>query len=220
MAEATLRGVDAAHTAYDTILRMILTGELEGGQRLGEQNLATRVGVSRTPVRQALSRLAAEGLVSVQPNRSATVVRFTDEDIAGILDLRAQLESKAAGLAVPNLDGDKVRRLDELAHGILCLIDGDFDTVELSALNNEFHSIFSQNCGNRHLASTLRTLVRPVMVIRTFDSYTPEALRRSAWHHIEMVDAVRAGDGEWVESVMRSHIRAARYAHRTLDGRG
>lgn len=210
---------EAAQTAYDVILRLILAGDLPAGQRLREQALAERVGVSRTPVRQALNRLAVEGLVTLNPNRSATVVEFTEEDVTGILDLRARFEAYAAGLAVPRLEAEHIDRLAELAAAMEELVRGDFRTTELSALNSEFHAIFIDHCGNRHLASTIRTLVRPVMMVRTFDTYTPEALRRSQQHHAELVEASRARDGVWAESVMRSHIRAARHAHRRLTGR-
>lgn len=208
---------EAAHTAYRVILGKILSGQLPGGQRLREQSLAEEAGVSRTPVRQALNRLAVEGLVTLNPNRSATVVQFTQEDMTAILDLRARTEPYAAGLAVPRLTQEHIDQLQELADAMEEMVEGTFSTSELSSLNNEFHAIFTDNCGNRHLASSIKSLVRPIMVIRTFDRYTPQALRRSQQHHAELVEAVRAGDSEWAESVMRSHIKAARHAHRRLD---
>lgn len=217
MTEIDPRSGDAAQAAYEAILGKILAGELVGDERLREQSLAVAVGVSRTPVRQALNRLAAEGLVTMTPNRGATVVRFTEEDITGILDLRARLETYAVALAVPRLTPRHIRRLEELAEAMTELSQDDFSTLEMSQLNNEFHAIFTDNCGDRHLTSTLHTLIRPIMVIRTFDRYTPEALHRSQQHHAELIDAVRAQDSEWAESVMRSHIRAARHAHRRLD---
>ena len=92
---------------------LILAGSLAAGAKLGETELANRLDVSRTPVREALSRLAAEGLVEIVPNRGARVAKWSDHDLEQIFELRLRLEPYAVGLAVPRLTNAD---LDELHH--------------------------------------------------------------------------------------------------------
>src|SRR5713226_2530768 len=89
----------ATDTAYEAVRQMILSGEAEAGSRLGEAELAETLGLSRTPVREALQRLGADGLVDVLPHRGARVARWTRDDLAEIFELRSLLEPYAAARA-------------------------------------------------------------------------------------------------------------------------
>jgi DNA-binding GntR family transcriptional regulator len=212
---------ESAEIAYNKILDLLLHGEAPPGGRLRENYLAELTGVSRTPVRQALNRLAAEGVVRLSRNRGAQVVELTDEDARALLDLRARFEPYATRLAVAHMKLEHLDRLVELADQMERLVaTEDWHPVALSRLNNEFHGVLIENCGNRHLVMALQSVVMPATVARTFDRYTPEALQRSMAHHAELIDAARAGDGEWAESVMRTHILAARHAYPAPHRRG
>ena len=103
----------------DDVRAMILHGDLSPGSRLGEVELAERLGVSRTPVREALTRLGAEGLVELAPNRGARVATWTRAELEGIFDLRSSLEPRLAGLAVGNADAGDLADLDHLASRML-----------------------------------------------------------------------------------------------------
>ena len=105
---------------------LILTGEYGPNERLIEEQLAERLGVSRTPVRQALTMLEAEGLVEIAPNRGATVCSFSIEDVWEIYDLRAVLEGHAARRAAGRIVRRDLQRLRELAVGMEGL-PGRFD---------------------------------------------------------------------------------------------
>src|SRR3712207_4745843 len=94
---------------------MIMGGDLTPGARLGEVELADRLDVSRTPVREALSRLAAEGLVEIQPNRGARVATWTVAELEGVFDLRSTLEPQLTAFAVPNATPADLDELDDLA---------------------------------------------------------------------------------------------------------
>lgn len=203
---------DASDRVYAELLTRISEGEFEAGERLFEQALARDLGVSRTPVRDALKRLAAEGLVDATPNKGAQLVSFTAEDTAALYDLRAHFEPVACRLAVPRLGEEDLAELEDLNARMQEIVLGGRDPAELTALNNAFHAVFVERCGNRHLAIALQALFRPAIVTRTFRQYDPRPLERSMQHHQELVEAARAGDGEWAEAVMRSHILAARHA--------
>ena len=112
------RPVTSAERALGELRELILGGALTPGTRLGEVELAERLGVSRTPVREALSRLAAEGLVEISPNRGARVATWTVAELEGVFDLRISLEPQLTAFAVPNAAAADVEELDELAHRI------------------------------------------------------------------------------------------------------
>lgn len=204
---------DSAAVAYDHILGQIASGALPGGARLREQSLALAAGVSRTPVRQALNRLAAEGIVVIEPNKGAQVAQYDDAEVADMLELRARMEPQAVRSAVDHLTPQHLDDLERLNAEMIQLVRTEGSWVDLAALNNEFHATFIQNCGSRPLSVAVQALVRPVMVIRTFERYSARALERSMQHHTELIEAARCGDGAWAESVMCSHILAARHAY-------
>lgn len=199
----------AADVAYESLREMILSGGAEAGSRLGETELAASLGLSRTPVREALQRLGAEGLVEVLPNRGARVVRWTAEDLEEIFELRARLEPYGAARAARR--GLSPARLDELER--LCdameRAVGTRDFRGLAALNDELHSAVVEASGNGRLPALVASVVHVPLVLGTFERYDAAALARSMGHHRELVAALRARDPEWAESVMRSHIRAA-----------
>lgn len=205
---------DAADSAYHAILDLILRGEVKAGDRLREEALAQLTGVSRTPVRQALSRLSTEGVVDLSRHRGAQVSTLTPQDSQLLLELRARLEPEATRLAVPRLSEEDLSLLADLAGQMEDLLAApELPLQQMSSLNNAFHGVFHQRCGNRFLTTALQSVAMPAMVARTFEQYTPASLRRSMQHHAEILDAALARDAEWAEAAMRVHILAARHAY-------
>lgn len=201
----------AADRAYTALRGGILDGRYGSGERLGEIEVAGELGLSRTPVREALRRLGSEGLVEVQPHRGARVRAWSTQDLDETYELRALLEGLAARRAATRISAEALDELDELATSMRAAeqrTPGDFD--ELAALNGRFHRIIVTAAGSAQLDATLAGLVQLPLVMRTYQRYTPAALARSHAHHRELIDALRAGDGAWAESVMRSHVLAAR----------
>lgn len=203
----------AISRAYATIRADIIAGRHRPGAHLREEQLAEALGVSRTPVREALRRLAAEGLINFLPNQGAFVSSWSAEDLRKIFDLRALLESTAASQAAPRMTEAALVRLRELAAGMERLAErreaGFLEKI--SALNREFHAIIMNAADNERLAgSVVRTVELPI-VHRTFERYRPEDLRRSLNHHRELVDAMEARDGQWASAVMYAHVLAAKH---------
>lgn len=195
-----------------SVREMILDGRLVAGARLGEVELAESLGVSRTPVREALTRLGAEGLVDLSPNRGARVATWTREEIESIFDLRSALEPRLTALAVGTATAEDVEELDELARRMLGvgLPGGAQDLDALVPLNRAFHDRLVQLAGHSALASALAAAVKTPLQLRNFHTYDERSMRRSLAHHVEIVDAVRAGDPVWAQAVMTAHIHNAR----------
>jgi DNA-binding GntR family transcriptional regulator len=206
----------ATDTAYEALRQMILSGEAEAGSRLGEAELADALGLSRTPVREALQRLGADGLVEVLPHRGARVVSWTRDDLTEIFELRGLLEPYAAARAARlGLDEPALAELRALCDGMeQAVADGALGRV--AQLNSRFHAAIIGASGNRRLPTMLASVMHAPLILGTFRRYDAEAMARSMNHHREVVSALTAGDPAWAESVMRSHVRAAA-AHLDAD---
>jgi DNA-binding GntR family transcriptional regulator len=202
----------AAESAYHRIRAALLTGVYPAGERLGEVELAAAFTVSRTPVREALRRLAAEGLVEIEPNRGARVARWTADDLEEIYLLRALLESAAARRAAERIRPAAIGRLEELCAQMEKWAEPGRgqDLDQVAELNNAFHAAIVEAAASPRLGTLLAQVVQVPLVVRTFHRYDEAALTRSLGHHRELIEALRAGDGAWAESVMRSHVHAAR----------
>lgn len=208
----TAEGFDetrAVELAYRFIRKQVLSGELLGGDWLRESDLASTLGISRTPVREALRRLSSEGLVRHERNRGVRVPSWTFKDLEDVYALRSLVESWACGLAAVSGGADLVtlQQLADEMDAVASLPQPDLDV--LTDLNNRFHDTILEASGNERVRSILTSLVQLPFVWRTFSHYTPGELLRSLAHHHELVDALRAGNGVWAESVMRAHIQSA-----------
>lgn len=202
----------ASERAVGAVRELILRGDFAAGARLGEVELAERLGVSRTPVREALGRLAAEGLVEIVPNRGARVASWTVDELEDVFDLRAALEPELTALAVPHADPADVDALNELAREME-RVGGPGPTQDLDAivpLNRAFHDLLVRLAAQPAMATALAGAIHAPIVLRNFHTYDAASLRRSLAHHTEIVAAVRAGDPAWARAVMTAHIHNAR----------
>ncbi|UKJ76588.1 GntR family transcriptional regulator [Azospirillum brasilense] len=202
----------AADRAYRFIREGILASRWPPGAHLREQELAELTGVSRTPVREALRRLSADGLLQLVPNLGAKVNAWTIQDLDEIFGLRATLESQVAGLAASRAEPHHLVDLGALCDAMEAVV-GDGHAVDFSRitpLNDRFHGLLIDIAGDRRLGQMIRQVVEMPLVLRTFARYSRRDLARSMNHHREIVEALTARDGEWASSVMRAHVRAGR----------
>jgi DNA-binding GntR family transcriptional regulator len=206
------QAVTSTARTLGTVRDLILHGDLPPGARLGEVELADRLGVSRTPVREALGRLAAEGLVEIVPNRGARVSSWTVAELQEVFELRATLEPRLAALAVPRATAADAAELERLARAMKCAgAPGPHrDLDALVPLNRAFHGRLVELAGRPAMAAALAGAVHAPIVVRNFHAYDDASLARSLAHHLEIVAAVRAGDPDWAAAVMTAHIHNAR----------
>ncbi len=205
----------ASEQAYRLVRADILSGDLPGGSRLGENQLAEKYGISRTPIRESLRRLQAEGLVEVEPNRGARVISWQDLNISNLYDLRASLESVIVRQATLLISDQVIGRLtelcDEMEHNARTLPQGSEDLLDQTTqLNYEFHGTIAGVIGGEMIAIMRRGVVLSPLVMRAVHEYTSEDQIRSNQHHREIIAAFRARSPEWASSVMLSHIYASK----------
>ncbi len=210
----------AVQKAYETVRQAIIEGRYGSGSRITEQEVAAQAGVSRTPVREALRRLQAEGLLHFVPNQGAVVAVWTDEEIDDIFELRAMLEAYAAERATERATPEAVARLRELAERQLSVarLRRPGYLEEVGALNSRFHTQLQEAAASERLQSMLVSLVEVPLVMQTFRQYSHDQLVRSSQHHVEIVLAMEAKDAGGAGSIMRAHVLAARRAFHRIGG--
>jgi DNA-binding GntR family transcriptional regulator len=198
----------ASDQAYDAIRRNILTGKLQVGERLGEVALGQQLGMSRTPIREALRRLNADGLVELRANRAALVAPSIDRELSEAYAVRAHLEGLGASLAAERIDEPALMRLRELCSEMEEAYRGKDDAYAL--LNIEFHNGIAASSGSARLRRLVATLTEASLVSTAYSRLAEHHIVRSLSHHRELVTALEYRDGEWAGSLMRTHIFAAR----------
>jgi DNA-binding GntR family transcriptional regulator len=202
----------ASDVAYSSIRQGLAAGRWAPGSHLRESELAAELGISRTPVREALRRLASEQLVSFEPHLGVRVPGWSHHDIEEIFALRVELESYAAGQAARHASKAQVAELRELARQIEQAAFGgaEPDYVRITELNNRFHSLIVASAANQRLVSLVVTLVEIPLVVRTFTRFDRQELARSVSHHYDLVEAIDGRNADWAVAVMRAHIHAGR----------
>ncbi len=202
----------AAELAYASVRNGILHGTYAAGARLTEQELAQATGVSRTPIREALRRLHAEGLVQFEPNHGAVVSLFGLEEAEEIFELRALLEPISARRAAERATAATIAELRALAE--LQMVESTRRTpdhlVRIGQINDRFHRLIQAAAGSIRLEKTLAGLIEAPLILRTFGQYTPAELIRSADQHLELVQSFEARDPIWAHGIMGAHILAGR----------
>lgn len=208
--------------AYLTLRRRLADGTYPPGSHLREEELAAQLGVSRTPVREALRRLDAEGWLRVVPNQGAFAAEWSARDIEEIFDLRALLESHAAEHAAAAADRRPLAEMELACEAAeAALPGGDMAALEaISDANVRFHRALWEMSGQARCRTILGSLAVPPMVLRNFRNFEASGLRRSLDQHREMIAAILAGDAAWAGAVMRAHVQAGRAVFLASMARG
>jgi len=207
--------VRAADRAYALLRREIVAGSLAAGAHLAEADLADRLQLSRTPVREALRRLQSEGLVEVVPHRGARVVDWHSFDVEGIYDLRALIEGFVARRAATRLTAEQIGELERLCDRMEELTDDPrLDEAEIVSgfvqLNQQFHGGIAEACDAEYALPSRNMLVVLPVILQALHNYQRGDITRSHHHHRELLEAFRARDPHWAESVMTSHVLASK----------
>lgn len=206
----------ASTLAYDTVRQWILDGECRPGQRLIEEDVAQRIGVSRTSVRDCFRRLAADGLVRTESSRGTFVLELGSAEVDEIFQLRAMLEGHAASLAAVHgrpADWDEMSRI---ARDIDDLLDAE-NTEDggllsrFQALNTEFHQALLRASRSSRLQALAKGLLDlPLVTLKQHGWPGEVRVRRSNQQHWELIDALKARDPFLCRLRHQAHILSAR----------
>ena len=198
----------ASDRAYDTLRREILQWRLAPGTVLGEVEQAGRLGISRTPLREALSRLAADGLVETQTGRGLVVAAVSPDAVRGLFELREALETAAAALAAERRDPATFAELADAFDGAAALVEqGDLDAYY--ALVARFDDAIDASLDNAYLVGALRGVRTHLQRIRRLAQDDPARLMRAASEHRTIAEAIRDGEAELARTATYVHLRAS-----------
>jgi DNA-binding GntR family transcriptional regulator len=194
---------------HDALLEQITTGRLEPGERLVIERLADQLGVSQTPVREAVARLVQEGLTTEAPNGRLQVVALTEPYVRDTFLVRGALEGLAAELAAPQISEAHLTTLQTLVAGTTAaLAEGDYDVYVRT--DASLHRLILEAANNSVLNNELQSLQPHVDLIRGYSQRNNgEHLRESHQEHLRIIDALAHRDPVTARQAMEQHIRAA-----------
>jgi DNA-binding GntR family transcriptional regulator len=197
---------------YGAIKEQIIDGRYPPGARITEQNVAAQFQTSRTPVREAMRQLVADGFALFKPNSGTVVRQWSPDEVRQIFELRVFIESEIAGHAAARITDDEIAELARIQDAIEAggIDNGAANTARIGPLNRDFHRIIAQASRNERLVSMLASAIEVPIVQQTFRRYSPQRLARSFSHHRELIDALMAHDSAWAKAVMSSHIHSAK----------
>lgn len=187
-----------------TIRNNIIKGIIKPGERLVEPKLSEMLGISRTPIREALRLLEMEGFIEIIPRRGAVVTTLTRKDIDDIFVIKMKLEPLASKLAVKLLEKSDIDKMKELsakmevgsAKGVTQLINWNYD----------FHNIFIYKCGNERLIKMLEGLQQQFKRATVYSFTTEGRTRKVNEEHDELIEAFEQQDEATVEKIVENHV--------------
>jgi DNA-binding GntR family transcriptional regulator len=191
---------------HEHLREEIVSGRLAPGSELQEVALAESLGVSRAPIREALGRLAAEGLVTIRPRRGAVVRALSAEEFLEAYQVREALEVMAVRLAVPRLTREDLATMQRLIDEMAALAEAN-DVHGFFDANAAFHQLFFDVAGNRMLADMYRQLRAQIDRHRLRSVELRGDIRRSVAEHKAIQRALREGDVERAARLVSEHIR-------------
>jgi DNA-binding GntR family transcriptional regulator len=185
---------------------LIIEGILEPGSRIDEGRLIDELGVSRTPFREALRTLAAEGLVIMKPSRGSIVRKWTAADVFSMLEVLGHLEQLAGELACARATDDEIQDLIALHLEMVQYYKAN-DRMPYYKLNQEFHSRLTELSKNATLQEMQRNIQARLKRIRYIGNEKPTAWAGAVQDHEAMIEALRAKDGKRLGKAMATHLK-------------
>lgn len=190
---------------FQTLRQAILRGELEPGERLMEIHLANRLGVSRTPIREAIRKLELEGLVLMIPRKGAEVAEITEKSLRDVLEVRRALEELAVELACEKITPEQIQELKDAAASFRdSLQEGDI--TRIAEADVKFHDVIYLATDNQKLIQLLNNLREQMY------RYRVEYLKRSDFHqqlmdeHEEIIETIERGQKDQAVQVVCQHV--------------
>lgn len=191
---------------FNRIREDILNGIYKENDELKEMTIGAELGVSRTPVREALRQLELEGLIKIIPNKGAYVIGISSKDLKDIYEMRARLEGLCARWATRNATKEDIARLDEISD----LTEFHFKKkkfVKVLELDNEFHEILYQMADSKMLYRTLSDFHHYLEIIRKKTLSSEERVSHSIKEHRDIIGSIKEGDEELAEQLAILHIK-------------
>jgi len=192
----------------ESIKESIATGKLTPGEKISESRLAEDLGISRTPLREAIQTLEAEGFLKVMPRKGAVVSEYSKKDIEDIYEIKATLEGLAARLATANITGEDLKHLEEINEQLKSMsLHGKSSVNRFFNMHNQFHDIFLKASNNERLYQLNCHLMEPFKRFRLASLAIPGRFNESIATHEDIIAAFKSGDADTVEALVMKNVR-------------
>lgn len=193
---------------HQRLVEALVSGQFGGGEELNEVNLAAQFRVSRTPVREALRRLASEGLVVNQRNRQTTVIEMSRQDVIETYQVRQILEASAARFAATQIGENRIQELQSLATAAAPAAEAEWGRGE-RRFDEELHRAIAEASGNGKLLGEIQRYHNLVRFVRSRVARSPQRLEQGHAEHLRILAALADHDAALAEAEMSAHIASA-----------
>lgn len=195
---------------YKMLKSMIITREILPGKKISEETLAQVIGVSRTPIREALFRLENEGIVKIIPRRGAFVIQQSKENIIEILQIRELLEGLVVRLVTPLLEESDIRELRSCLDKLRATPEQERHVIEYTDSELEFHDLLLRKCPNQMLRQIMAMVNARLQIIRLRTVVLPGRAQKSLDEHAGILEQIEKGKAADAELLMRKHVVSVR----------
>lgn len=205
------RAANVAEHAYVVLRDEILAGAIGADERLTEMTIAEKMGISRTPVREAVKRLIIEGFLTRERGQGLRITTLAPDEVQQIFNIRLMLESYAARRAASHATDAEITELKQLAEVMSAHTPPrcDADYVVISDANAAFHRQVMLASRSPRLGAMLSLAVNLGLVLRTYRMYSAHDMIRQSRHHHDIAEAIALREPDWAEAAMSAHIHAA-----------
>jgi len=195
---------------YKILKNMIITREILPGKKISEETLAQEIGVSRTPIREALFRLEHEGIDKIIPRRGAFVIKPSKENIIEILQVREVLEALIVRLVTPLLEESDIRELRSCLEKLRATPEEERHVIEYTDSELEFHDLLRKKCPNQMLRRMMEMVNARLQIIRLRTVVLPGRAQKTLDEHAAILEMIEKGNAEEAELLMRRHVISVR----------
>jgi DNA-binding GntR family transcriptional regulator len=198
-------------TVVEHLRNLIIEGMLGPGVKLNERELCETLGISRTPLREAMKVLAAEGLIDISPNRGASVSRMNETEIAETFELMSGLEALSGELAGERITAEELAEIKAL-HVAMVKCRAQNDLPGYYSRNQTIHNKINEAARNSVLRQTYLSVNRRLLALRFKSNFQVKKWDRAILEHEEMINALEARDGKRLATILRAHLLEKRDA--------
>ena len=192
----------------DSVKESIATGKLKPGERICETKLAEDLGISRTPLREAIHTLEAEGFLKVIPRKGAVISEYSEKDINDIYEIKAALEGLAARLATENLTDTEIKQMEQSNEQLKSMsLKGESSVSRFFKMHNQFHDIFLKGSNNERLYQLNCQVMEPLKRFRLTSLAIPGRFEEAVTTHGEIIEAFRKKNAKLAEKLVIKNVK-------------
>ena len=192
------------------IQESILSKEYIPGQRIREEEIIERLGVSRTPIREAFVVLEQEGLVEIKPHRGTYVATYTRDEIVDLLSIESVIEGLAASLAAQNATDEQIGSMEELLETVKSMLVNNFDPEEFYRYDRKFHHSLVICSGSPTVSRVLEKQLSQIYLCRYYTITAPNRFAHSISEHQDILEGIKQRDPASAERAARYHMESVK----------